>query len=50
MHDASMPTLKEVVHFYNRGGGADPRRDDALAPLDLAEDEVSALVAFLKAL
>jgi cytochrome c peroxidase len=50
MHDGSLATLEEVVAFYNRGGGANPHRDPALAPLGLSPDEVRALVAFLKAL
>ena len=31
MHDGSLATLEEVVQFYNRGGGANPNRDPALA-------------------
>jgi cytochrome c peroxidase len=50
MHDGSLATLEQVVDFYNRGGGANPHRDAALAPLELSEEEVRALVAFLKAL
>src|SRR5262245_9581538 len=50
MHDGSLATLEEVVGFYNRGGGANPNRDPALAPLGLSPDEVRDLVAFLKAL
>jgi cytochrome c peroxidase len=50
MHDGSLATLEEVVRFYNRGGGANPHLDSVLAPLELSEEEVSDLVAFLKAL
>ncbi len=50
MHDGSLATLTDVVQFYNRGGGANPHRDTALAPLDLTSEEIQALVAFLKAL
>jgi cytochrome c peroxidase len=50
MHDGSLATLEDVVEFYNRGGGANPNLDSALAPLNLSKDEVRDLVAFLKAL
>jgi cytochrome c peroxidase len=50
MHDGSLATLEEVLAFYNRGGGANPHRDAALAPLGLSDDEMQALVAFLRAL
>jgi cytochrome c peroxidase len=50
MHDGSLATLEAVVEFYNAGGGADPRRDAALAPLHLSAEESAALIAFLKAL
>jgi cytochrome c peroxidase len=50
MHDASLKTLEEVVEFYNCAGGANPNRDPLLAPLELTRDEISDLVAFLKAL
>jgi cytochrome c peroxidase len=50
MHDGSIATLEQVVEFYNTGGGADPKRDPALAPLNLSNEEVADLVAFLRAL
>lgn len=50
MHDGSFATLEDVVEFYNRGGGANSYRDPILAPLGLSKDDVSDLVAFLKAL
>jgi cytochrome c peroxidase len=50
MHDGSLKTLQDVVEFYNRGGGANPNLDPALAPLGLSADEVRALAAFLEAL
>jgi cytochrome c peroxidase len=50
MHDGSLKSLADVVEFYNRGAGANPNLDSALAPLGLTEDEVRDLVAFLKAL
>jgi cytochrome c peroxidase len=50
MHDGSVATLEDVVRFYDKGGGANPLRDPALAPLGLTPEEARALVAFLKAL
>jgi cytochrome c peroxidase len=50
MHDGSLGTLEEVVEFYNRGGGKNPNLDPAIAPLGLTADDVTDLVAFLKAL
>jgi cytochrome c peroxidase len=50
MHDGSLATLREVVEFYNRGGGTNPHRDALLAPLGLSPEEVQDLVAFLQAL
>lgn len=50
MHDGSLKTLEDVVEFYNRGGGANPNLDAFIAPLGLSKEEISDLVAFLKAL
>ncbi len=50
MHDGSLATLEDVVEYYNRGGLANKNLDPVLGPLDLSKEEVSALVAFLKAL
>ncbi|HEY1861187.1 MAG TPA: cytochrome c peroxidase [Gemmataceae bacterium] len=50
MHNGSVKTLEEVVDFYNRGGGENPNRDEALKPLDLTKEEMLDLIAFLKAL
>jgi cytochrome c peroxidase len=50
MHDGSIPDLEGVVQFYNRGGSPNPQIDPAIGPLELAKDEVAALVAFLRAL
>ena len=50
MHNGMLKTLKEVVAFYNRGGGKDANKDSALRPLDLSSQEQSDLVAFLEAL
>jgi cytochrome c peroxidase len=50
MHDGSMATLKEVVEFYNHGGGDVPGKSTTLLPLALTSVEQRALVAFLNAL
>jgi cytochrome c peroxidase len=50
MHDGSMKTLKEVVEFYNQGGGKNPNLDETIVPLGLSKTDVTDLVAFLKAL
>jgi len=55
MHAGGYETLREVVEFFNRGGGDEPsipdeRLDPELEPLQLTTGEVSALVAFLESL
>lgn len=50
MHDGSLPTLEEVVDFYDRGGRENPLVDPEMRPLKLTPDEKRALVAFLKSL
>ena len=50
MHDGSLATLRDVVEFYNRGGGKNPRLDPLIRPLDLTPQEFDSLVDFLKAL
>ena len=45
MHDGSLATLKEVVQFYNRAQGK-----GELQALNLDDEQVNALVAFLEAL
>ncbi len=50
MHDGSLATLRDVVGFYNRGGGKNARLDPAITPLGLTPKEVESLVEFLKAL
>ncbi|MFP6676057.1 MAG: cytochrome c peroxidase [Pirellulaceae bacterium] len=51
MHDGSLPTLEEVIGFYNQGGTADdPTLDRFIQPLGLSEKEMNQLVAFLRAL
>lgn len=50
MHDGSFASLAEVIAFYARGGGDDPRRDPRLRPLALSPADQEALVAFLQSL
>jgi cytochrome c peroxidase len=52
MHDGSIPTLREVVQFYNRGANPNPYLSARLSgtPLGLTDDEIDAIVAFLKTL
>lgn len=50
MHNGILKTLKDVVAFYNKGGGEDANKDKLLKPLGLSAKEQSDLVAFLNAL
>jgi cytochrome c peroxidase len=50
MHDGTLPTLDEVVDFYDRGGNGNPSLDAELRPLALTASEKRSLVAFLRAL
>jgi cytochrome c peroxidase len=50
MHDGSLATLEDVVDFYNDGGRKNPYLDPELRPLNLTDEEKTALVAFLRSL
>lgn len=56
MHDGSLETLRDVVVFYNNGGRlkqSDPTFDfqsGGIRPLDLSDEQIDDLVAFLEAL
>ena len=50
MHDGSLASLRDVIHFYNTGGIDNPLLDPLLQPLALNAREIEALVAFLQAL
>lgn len=50
MHDGSLATLKDVVDYYNQGGGNHPNKSPLMKPLGLTDDEVNALVAFLESM
>ena len=46
-----LPTLRDVVEFYHRGGIRNPWQTPRLRrPLDLTDEEIDALVAFLRTL
>ncbi|MGI9264012.1 MAG: cytochrome-c peroxidase, partial [Gammaproteobacteria bacterium] len=50
MHDGSLPTLEAVVRFYVEGGVANEELDPLIGPLDLNEEEIAAIIAFLETL
>ena len=47
MHDGSLPTLWDVMDHYNKGGETNPYLDGGMEALDLSEEEIDQLVAFL---
>jgi cytochrome c peroxidase len=50
MHDGSLPTLRDVLLFYNRGGVPNEELDPLILPLGLSDSEIDDLLAFLRAL
>lgn len=56
MHDGSLKTLRDVVVHYNNGGVSDkntpvnPYLSGGIRPLDLSEQQIDDLVAFMEAL
>jgi cytochrome c peroxidase len=50
MHDGSEATLRDVVEFYNKGGAKNEWLSEEIKALDLTEQEITALVAFMEAL
>lgn len=51
MHDGSIETLREVIEFYNEGGGPDEENKSPLIePLGLTDEEIDQLVAFLESM
>ena len=50
MHDGSLPTLRDVIDLYDRGGVARPSRADEIHPLGLSAGDKDDLLAFLATL
>lgn len=56
MHDGSLETLRDVVVFYNNGGRVKdtdpffPFQSGGIRPLDLSDEQIDDLVAFMEAL
>ncbi|HSZ07530.1 MAG TPA: cytochrome c peroxidase [Steroidobacteraceae bacterium] len=50
MHDGSLKTLWDVVDHYNKGGETNAYLDGGIEPLNLTENEINDVVAFLFAL
>lgn len=56
MHDGSLETLRDVVEHYNNGGTSDKDQpanaylSGGIRPLDLSEEQIDDLVAFMEAL
>ena len=50
MHDGSLSTLREVIDFYDAGGGPQRPKSVLLRKLNLTKKEKSDLVAFLESL
>ena len=47
MHNGALGTLQEVIDFYDRGGGDDPKKSPVLRPLGLSNEEKESLREFL---
>ena len=50
MHDGAFSTLRDVVEFYNVGGVPNELLSPLISPLNLSEQEIDQIVAFLHAL
>ena len=50
MHDGSLATLEEVVHYYNIGGNKNEYLSPLIEPLGLNETDEADIVAFMKTL
>ncbi len=50
MHDGSLPTLRSVIEFYNKGGVPNVTSSPLIKPLNLSDSEMNALVAFMNTL
>ena len=50
MHDGSLPTLRDVVDYYDKGGEKNDHKSEKIFKLGLSEDEKRDLIAFLETL
>ena len=50
MHDGSLATLTDVIEFYRLGGHPNANLDSRIRPIELSDEDVEHLVAFLRAL
>ena len=50
MHDGSLPALRDVLMFYNRGGVPNDVLDPLIRPLRLSDAEIDDLLSFLRSL
>jgi len=50
MHDGSLPSLRDVLLFYNQGGVPNEVLDPLISPLGLSDAEIDDLLAFLQSL
>lgn len=50
MHDGRFNTLEKVVRFYNQGGIDNPLLSPLIKPLELDDQEIESLIAFLHSL
>ncbi len=50
MHDGGLSTLDQVVRFYRNGGRPHPGQDPLIRPLDMSDQDLEDLTAFLRSL
>ncbi|MAY83554.1 MAG: cytochrome-c peroxidase [Flavobacteriales bacterium] len=50
MHDGSLSTLEEVIEHYNSGGRQHPNKSEKIKALNLSQEEMESLIAFLESL
>jgi cytochrome c peroxidase len=50
MHDGSLPSLLDVLMFYNRGGVPNEVLDPLIRPLGLSDEELEDLLEYLRSL
>ena len=50
MHDGNLSSLRDVIEFYNQGVQNHPQQDQRIQPLDLSNNDINDLEAFLRSL